>query len=143
VQKGKFFGGSVDPRLDRQRRGRRRPKEAIGPSGEGGVENHLASGADLLSPAEMDIGRRVQGDAGVAVAVVVVGEEPGAEHPGRLDAREPARETAPVLEVLNCASEKGLSLDWCGRLWLWSTPRSASSWVTVFEVIEVPGRRGS
>ncbi len=42
------------------------------------------------------------------------------------------------LSVLNWASEKGLSLDWCGRLWLCSTPRSASSWVTVLEVIDDP-----
>ena len=36
--------------------------------------------------------------------------------------------------VLNCASPNGLSLDTCGRLWDWVTPRSASRNVTGLEV---------
>src|SRR4030095_5593887 len=42
------------------------------------------------------------------------------------------------LRVLNWASEYGLSLDMCGREWLLVTPRSARSWATSLEAIEVP-----
>src|SRR5487761_882264 len=42
------------------------------------------------------------------------------------------------LRVLNADSEYGLSLDTRGREWLRLTWRSASSWVTVLDVIEVP-----
>jgi len=42
------------------------------------------------------------------------------------------------LRVLNCASENGLSLETCGRLWVRVMPRSARSRATAFEVIDVP-----
>src|SRR3972149_2360561 len=42
------------------------------------------------------------------------------------------------LRVLNGASESGLSLETCGRLWVRVMPRSARSRATAFEVIDVP-----
>lgn len=40
--------------------------------------------------------------------------------------------------VLNCDSENGLSFDTLGRECDWRIPRSARSWVTVFDVIDNP-----
>src|SRR6516165_10190878 len=42
------------------------------------------------------------------------------------------------LKVLNCDSEKGLSLLTCGREWDWVMPKSASRNATGLEVIEEP-----
>lgn len=110
----------------------------MGASGIGPVQDELKLGTHLLGPTEVDVGGGVQGDPRVTVAVVVAVEESRAEHPGHLDAPEPAREGGPVLERLELGLREGVSLDWCGRLWLCSTPRSASSWVTVLEVIDDP-----
>src|SRR5271166_4317589 len=46
--------------------------------------------------------------------------------------------TGQYLRVLNAASEKGLSLETCGREWLRVMFRSVSRVATFLEVIEVP-----
>jgi hypothetical protein len=46
------------------------------------------------------------------------------------------------LNVLNWASEYGLSLETCGREWVLVTPRSASREATDFEVIADPRVNG-
>ena len=66
----------------------RRDSEAFRVGGVGGVEDHLPGGPDVLGPAEVDVGWRVQADAGVAVLVVVAAEEVTAEDPGGGDVAE-------------------------------------------------------
>ena len=66
--------------------------ESFGVGGVGGVEDGLAVGADGGGAAVVDVGGGVQGDAGVAVVVVVVVEEPVAEGSGVIDAGEAFRE---------------------------------------------------
>ena len=68
--------------------------------GVGGVEGDGALGADLGGGAVVDRRRGVQPDAGVAVDVVVVIEERGAERAGVFDRAEPAGERRAVLEGL-------------------------------------------
>ena len=53
--------------------------ESFGVAGVGGVEDVLSVGPDGFGAAEVDVGGGVQADAGVAVVVVVVVEEPGEE----------------------------------------------------------------
>jgi hypothetical protein len=84
------------------------------------------------------VGRSVEGDARVAVFGVVPGKEPLAERAGILDRAEPGREAGRYLRVLKWASEYGLSLLVCGRLWLLTMPRSARSSATGFDAIELP-----
>ena len=72
--------GLVDPYLGWQGRGERVPSaEPVGPGGEGAVEDELAAGLDGPGGAVVDRGRGVQADPGMAVLVVVVGEEQVAE----------------------------------------------------------------
>ena len=80
----------------------------------------------------------MQPDPGMAVLVVVVGEEGVAECACVLEGGEAAGEDGQYLRVLNADSEYGLSLETCGREWLRVMFRSLSSWLTVFEVMEVP-----
>ena len=68
--------------------------------GVGGVEGDGPLGADLAGGAVVDRRRGVQPDAGVAVDVVVVIEERGAERAGVFDRAEPAGERRAVLEGL-------------------------------------------
>jgi hypothetical protein len=75
----------------------------------------------------MDIGWGVEPDARVAVLVVVVLEEAVAESPGRRDVGKALGEGREVLERLELGLRVGVSLDWCGREWLWRTPMSARS----------------
>ena len=55
---------------------------------------------DACSVAEMDRGRRVKAETGVAVLVVVPLEKALAERAAILDGAEPSRELWPVLECL-------------------------------------------
>src|SRR5665811_1610543 len=80
----------------------------------------------------------MKADAGVAVNMVVVLEERGAERAGVLDGPEPPGERRAVLEGLEVGFAVGVVLDTCGREWLRATPRSTSSWATGLEVIDVP-----
>ena len=66
----------------------------------GGVEGLGPLGPDLRGGAVVDRGGRVQPDAGVAMNMVVVLEEVGAECPGVLDGAEAAREYRAVVEGL-------------------------------------------
>ncbi len=63
----------------------------------GGVEGRGPLGSDLGGGAVVDRGRSVQSDAGMAVDVVVVLEELGAERAGVLDGAQPAGERRAVL----------------------------------------------
>jgi hypothetical protein len=74
--------------------------EPGGVGGVGGVEGELALGAHLDGGAVVDRCRCVVADAGVAVVVVVVGEERLAERPGVFDATEALGERRPVLQRL-------------------------------------------
>jgi len=66
----------------------------------GGGEGGGPVGLDFGGGAVVDRGRGVQRDAGMAVLVVVVVEEAGAEAAGVFDRPEPARECWAVLERL-------------------------------------------
>ncbi len=78
--------------------------EAFGAVVVGVLENGCAGGADLGGAAVVDVGRRHQGDAAVAVDGVVVGEEPWQKL--RASWMEPKRpgKVGRYLRVLNCAS---------------------------------------
>ena len=83
--------------------------------------------ADLGGGAVVHGGWGVEPDAGVAVFVVVVGEERLAERSGVLDRAEDPGNAGQYLRVLNPASEYGLSFETCGREWERATPRSTRS----------------
>ena len=68
--------------------------------GVGGIEHGGPLRLDGFSPTVVDVGGGVEPYAGVAVLVVVTGEEPHAEGVGVLVAAEPAGELGPVLEGL-------------------------------------------
>ena len=67
--------------------------EAVGVGGVGVVEDGLALGADGVGSSVVDVGWGVEADAGVAVLVVVVGEELVDEGSGSGEAGEPFRES--------------------------------------------------
>ena len=64
------------------------------------VEGGLPVGLDLGRGVEVDRGRGVHADPGVAVLVVVGGEEPLAERARVSQAAEPVREIGHVLQRL-------------------------------------------
>ena len=72
------------------------------------------------------------------MVLVVPTEETSAKKVGVLERAEAGWETGPVFEVRKWASEYGLSLEQCGRLWVLVTPRSASKKATGLEAMEVP-----
>ena len=82
--------------------------ESGGVGGVGGVEGGGSCGADLGGGAVVDRCWGVQADAGVAVDVVVVIEEHGAERAGVLDRAEPAGERRAVLERLELGLAVGV-----------------------------------
>ena len=86
-----------------------------GGGGVGRVQGELALSADLAGGAVVDAGGGVQPDAGVAVLVVVVGEELLGERAGVGQGPEALGKTGAYFSVLNAASENGLSLETCGR----------------------------
>ena len=106
--------------------------------GVGGVEDGGTALAQLRGEAVVDIVRRAEPDAAVVVIAVVPVEEVAAVGPRVLDVHEAVGEVGAVFECLEGGSEKGLSLDTCGREWVLVTPRSASSSATGLEVIELP-----
>jgi hypothetical protein len=106
--------------------------------GVSAVEGGLAMDLDLGCGVEVDRRRGVHADPGVAMLMVVGGEEPLAERAGVGERPEPVREVGHILEGLNCASEYGLSFEHRGRECDRRTPRSVMSSDTGFEVIEPP-----
>src|SRR5687767_4195484 len=76
--------------------------------GVGGLEGEGSLGADLACGAVVDRRWGVQSDACVAVDVVVVVEEHGAERAGVLDAAEPPGEGRAVLEGLEVRLAEGV-----------------------------------
>ena len=86
----------------------------------------------------MDVGGGVEGDAGVAVLIVVPAEESHAVRPGGLDGGEPAREIGPVLQGLElCFAERVVVGDVGSGVGLGDT-EVASRNATGLEVIELP-----
>ena len=74
--------------------------EAFWMSGVGRVEHAGALKLGDAGAPEVDIGRRVEADTGVAVLVVVPVEEVLAEYPAILDGAKPFRKLGAVLERL-------------------------------------------
>ena len=74
--------------------------EPLGVLGVGAVEGALAVGSDLGGGAEVDRGGRVHADPGVAVFVVVGGEEPLAECACVGEGAEPVGEVGHIFEGL-------------------------------------------
>lgn len=74
--------------------------EAVGPGGEGGVEDFLASPADFPPGAVVDGLRGVQPDSGMAVLVVVVVEEKLAERAGLAGRRKGSGKDRAVFQRL-------------------------------------------
>jgi hypothetical protein len=97
------FVDSLD--LGKLRRRGRLVAESGGVRGVGGGERFGPGGADLGGGAVVDRRRGVEPDAGMAVDMVVVIEELGAERPCIRDRAEAAGEGRAVLRVLNWASE--------------------------------------
>ena len=106
-------------------RRRRSGDEPLGMGRIGGVEPDLARGHDLLHEAAVDGARREHRDATVMVLVVVPGEEQAKERsPSSSEAKLPGK-NGQYFNVLNCASEQGLSFEVRGRLCDLTTPRSS------------------
>src|SRR3546814_20231808 len=82
--------------------------ESFGAGGVGSVEDGLASGSDGGVAAVVDVGGGVEPDAGVAVVVVVVSEEPVAERAGVVDAGEALRERRGVFQSLELGFAEGV-----------------------------------
>ena len=85
--------------------------ESFGVRGVRGCENAGASLVELLSPTGVHRDRGHVADPGVPVLVVVPEEERLTETPCVLDRTETVGESRPILSVLNCASEYGLSVE--------------------------------
>ena len=106
--------------------------------GVGVVEDGLAVSADGVVVAVVDAGGGVVADAGVAVVVVVVGEQLVDEAAGMGQVGEALGESWCLFDGLGLGFAVGVVVGDVGRLWLRVTPRSARSWATVLEVIELP-----
>ena len=113
-------------------RGRRPDRSGVGVVGGG--EGVLAVLIDRAGRPEVHRCRGVPGDPGMTMNVVVLVEESGQNCRASASEAKDAGNSGRYLRVLNCASPNGLSLDTCGRLWDWVTPRSASRNVTGLEV---------
>ena len=98
----------------------------------------LALRTDLDSGAEVDRGRGVHADPGMAVIVIVGVEEPVAERAGIGQTAEPLGEIGHVLESFEPGLGERVAFEQCGREWERRTPRSIISSETGFEVIEPP-----
>ena len=97
-------GGWIDPGgLGDGCRSRWAFDEAFGVGGVGGLEDDLASLADLIRLTVVEHGRGEQADAGVVVVVVVPSEEATAEAQGVLVALEAVREFGNVFEGFELA----------------------------------------
>ena len=92
----------------------------------------------FLGQTLMHVSGRQEPEARMMMLGVVPGEEPVAVRAGILDRAKSLRKHRLVLQRLDCASEKGLSFETCGREWVFVTPRSASKNATGFEVIAEP-----
>ena len=79
--------------------------EPFGVGGVGGGEHVRPGGLDGLGAAGVDVGGGVQAQPGMAVFLVIPGEEDLAVCPGGLDRGEAAGEVRPVLQGLELASE--------------------------------------
>jgi hypothetical protein len=88
VKSSVVLGWLVDPAVVGDLGWAGSPGEALGVGGAGGVEGVLAGLVDGAGGREVDRGRGVPADPGMAVDVVVLGEEPVAERPGGLQVRE-------------------------------------------------------
>jgi len=110
----------------------------VGSGVVGGVEDGLSLFADRVGSAVVDVGWGVEPGAGVAVLVVVVLEESVDEGPALGEGCELFGEPRRVFEGLELGFAVGVVVGDAGRLCDWRTPRSARSWDTVFEVIELP-----
>jgi len=86
----------------------------------------------------VDDGKGEQAQAGVTVVGVVGVEELGAERPASSIVAKLPGKLGQYFSTLNCDSLKGLSLLTRGRLWLLTTPRSASSSATGLEAMLLP-----
>jgi hypothetical protein len=82
--------------------------EAFGVAGVGVAEGVVAAGGELVDLTMMDGRRGEEGDATVAVLVVVPGEELAEEGQGVLEGREAAGEVGGVLEVLEVGLDVGV-----------------------------------
>ncbi len=93
LQNGLFFlRWLVDPGGDRQfGRCGGLEDESLGVGGVGGAEGGGAGGLDGSGAVVVDVGGGIQAEAGVAVLVVVPGEEVLAPGAGLLDRGEPGR----------------------------------------------------
>lgn len=109
--------------------------EPFGMGSMGCLERGIAIAVDGVCQPVGDVGGCVHGDSGVAVVVVVGVHELVEELPGVTEGTEPVGEDWQVLIALNSASGY-VSLDTWGRGLDLTTPRSASSVFTVFDVID-------
>ena len=112
--------------------------EALGMRRVRGGEHRLPMRADRGGLAEVHDRRREEPEAAVMMVLVVPAKERLANaRPSAIDPKRSGN-CGQYFRVLNWASEKGLSLDTCGRLWVLVTPRSARSSATGLLFIEAP-----
>ena len=101
-------------------------------------EHGGARGDAILGQADVHVVGREQAEAGVVMRGVVPGEEVLAVGARVLVEPNRSGNAGRYFSVLNCASEKGLSLDTWGRECVLVTPRSARRKATDFETIAEP-----
>ena len=112
--------------------------ETLRVNGIGGGEHGRPGRHLLVGQAKVHVMRGEQAQAAVMMCDVVPREENVAM--GRTSWIEPNRagKSGRYLNVSNWISEKGLSLETCGRLWVLVIPRSASRNATDLEVMAEP-----
>src|SRR5438105_13567627 len=93
---------------------------------------------DVSGLTVVDHGGRHQAKAGVVVLVVIPWKKDWQKP--RASSIEPKRSGKPgrYFKVRNWLSEYGLSSETCGRLWVLTTPRSASNRATGLDFMEEP-----
>lgn len=116
----------VDPGLSWRSRGLRfAAGETLRVPLEGGGK-HLVAGLEAAVDApHVDVSRGEEGEARVAVFVVVPLDQDADVSPGVLDRSEAVREAGPVLEGPELGLGERVVLDVCGRLRLRTMPKSA------------------
>ena len=107
-------------------------------SGVGGVENDAPPRNGFRRQTMMHHSRREKAQSGMAVLVVIPGEELLGEGTGILKTPEAFRETRPVFQSPEVAFRIRLSSKTWGRLWVLVMPRSAIRKATGLDVMEEP-----
>ena len=113
-------------------------REALGMREKRGGEDVGSALEGAGGEAVVDVVRRAEAERAVIGARCCTSRRRAAVAARVLDAVKRSGKPGRYLSVLKADSEKGLSLETCGREWVLVTPRSASSNATDLLVIELP-----